>query len=708
MKNSLSALFISFLLSLLFTNTVTSQEKLEFAYTTAKGPTLKAEISDNTITLQTTVREDELSTFLPTDNVLFHKDQTQEDLVLSDSFVVYQAIQSPFSNSLWVVSAWNPWKSTYEFYKVEHGVKTGLIEYELDSEIYLKPFAWSKEFDGVYCEATKLNHPGEEHLGIFKFNIKSGQIDHVKIDENYFITPLLSPDRKYMMYTGNPEPDADRIEGVGNTLYLLDLDIQEESILMYSKEGIYLKNWLNPEGHDQAVSTRAVAQISFLLPYKPSTCYRVTRSGTPAPTGGVGLYFCTGNYNFNPHEYKATDFDLPNGTSVLAVASGTVTYMSTNGGNGAGMYIVITHADGNQSRYLHLSSFSVNLNQPVSKGCKIGSSGNSGCNVAPWYCGYHLHFDYLVGGTYTYPVFDDTGCIPKVNYGYVSQNTQVTCPSSCGVPQNTSSSNITACSSKIGWSSVSSVSSYKVYWKTSTSSTWDEANTATTTATNYTITGLLQSKTYNYRVRTLCTNNGWSNYSAIKSFTTLGLSTPTSLHLVSLGPTTAGIGFTSPGASSWTYGIRLYQGTWNYTYNLPYNPVNYSNLMPNKTYEFKVKAVCGSNSSSYSTSFFFTTPASSPPFSNTSLSDDIKVSGESTHRELLVYPNPLRPGDRLILEGYDMTGTVSIYGLDGSMRFQSQLECCSTELNLILESGIYFLKVKLDDGQLYYQKVVIQ
>lgn len=92
---------------------------------------------------------------------------------------------------------------------------------------------------------------------------------------------------------------------------------------------------------------------------------------------------------------------------VLAAANGRVAYVlsrcpdpKTSGGrndkmcgNGWGNHIVLQHTENKTganvyTRYAHLSQVAVSLGQVVTKGLKIGVSGNNGISTAP-----HLHFE---------------------------------------------------------------------------------------------------------------------------------------------------------------------------------------------------------------------------------------------------------------------------------------------------------------------------
>ncbi len=89
------------------------------------------------------------------------------------------------------------------------------------------------------------------------------------------------------------------------------------------------------------------------------------------------------------HGYNGIDLGAPNGTPVYASAAGTIIVAKSGGGynGGYGNYIVISHDNGTQTLYAHLSSLSV-AGGEVAKGDLIGSVGNTGRST-----GYHLHFE---------------------------------------------------------------------------------------------------------------------------------------------------------------------------------------------------------------------------------------------------------------------------------------------------------------------------
>jgi hypothetical protein len=73
-------------------------------------------------------------------------------------------------------------------------------------------------------------------------------------------------------------------------------------------------------------------------------------------------------------DHKGTDYGVPSGTPVKAVADGVVEKTGSQP-TGWGNYVLLRHPDGSSSRYCHLRRISVSTNQKIKKGDVIGLSG---------------------------------------------------------------------------------------------------------------------------------------------------------------------------------------------------------------------------------------------------------------------------------------------------------------------------------------------
>jgi murein DD-endopeptidase MepM/ murein hydrolase activator NlpD len=97
--------------------------------------------------------------------------------------------------------------------------------------------------------------------------------------------------------------------------------------------------------------------------------------------------------------HRGQDYVAQCGTSVMAAATGTVTFVGWHQ-YGGGNRVVVDHGNGLETTYNHLSSFNVTEGQTVSRGDVIALSGTTGAST-----GCHLHFEVQVNGE----VVDPTG-----------------------------------------------------------------------------------------------------------------------------------------------------------------------------------------------------------------------------------------------------------------------------------------------------------
>jgi murein DD-endopeptidase MepM/ murein hydrolase activator NlpD len=92
-----------------------------------------------------------------------------------------------------------------------------------------------------------------------------------------------------------------------------------------------------------------------------------------------------------PALHRGLDFSAPVGTAVIAPAAGRVKRASRRGS--LGLLIEIDHGNGVVTRYGHLSGFSVNKGDWVTRGQVIGRVGNTGRSTGP-----HLHYEVVSNG----------------------------------------------------------------------------------------------------------------------------------------------------------------------------------------------------------------------------------------------------------------------------------------------------------------------
>ena len=95
--------------------------------------------------------------------------------------------------------------------------------------------------------------------------------------------------------------------------------------------------------------------------------------------------------------HKGIDWATPVGTAVRASCGGTV--VSAGWSSGYGYCITLSHPDGRQTRYAHLSKILVSSGQKVDQNERIALSGNTGRSTGP-----HVHFEILINGAQVDPM----------------------------------------------------------------------------------------------------------------------------------------------------------------------------------------------------------------------------------------------------------------------------------------------------------------
>src|SRR5690606_27418164 len=139
----------------------------------------------------------------------------------------------------------------------------------------------------------------------------------------------------------------------------------------------------------------------------------------------------------------------------------------------------------------------------------------------------------------------------------------------------------------------------------SSSQTWSQQ---TTTSSTVTLNSLIPNSVYNWKKQTICGSNS-SEFSGTSNFTTQAdqtCNTPTGLNASNITVNSVNLSWTSvSGASSYLIEYRLSgSGTWSQSGSAT-NSLSLVSLLPNSTYEWKVRTVCGGNSSPFSPVFIF-------------------------------------------------------------------------------------------------------
>ena len=101
-----------------------------------------------------------------------------------------------------------------------------------------------------------------------------------------------------------------------------------------------------------------------------------------------------------PSRNPGTDYGVPKGTVVKAIADGTVTGIIPHYRGAGGRMIFMSFDGGYNADYLHLQAIDVIEGQQVKQGQRIGLSGGSGLHSENGY-GPHLHLSFRKGGSPT-------------------------------------------------------------------------------------------------------------------------------------------------------------------------------------------------------------------------------------------------------------------------------------------------------------------
>ncbi len=126
---------------------------------------------------------------------------------------------------------------------------------------------------------------------------------------------------------------------------------------------------------------------------------QVYPEGRPVEDGWISSYFGRRADPFTGYSavHKGLDFAGPEGTKVIAVAAGLVTFAGER--SGFGQMVEINHGNGLATRYCHNEKVLVKQGDMVRKGQEVALMGSTGRSTGP-----HLHFEVLKNGTQVDPL----------------------------------------------------------------------------------------------------------------------------------------------------------------------------------------------------------------------------------------------------------------------------------------------------------------
>src|ERR1700722_9241178 len=126
---------------------------------------------------------------------------------------------------------------------------------------------------------------------------------------------------------------------------------------------------------------------------------QVYPEGRPVEDGWISSYFGRRADPFTGYTavHKGLDFAGPEGTKVVSVAAGLVTFAGER--SGFGEMVEINHGNGLARRYCHNEKVLVKQGDMVRKGQELALMGSTGRSTGP-----HLHFEVLKNGTQVDPL----------------------------------------------------------------------------------------------------------------------------------------------------------------------------------------------------------------------------------------------------------------------------------------------------------------
>lgn len=167
-----------------------------------------------------------------------------------------------------------------------------------------------------------------------------------------------------------------------------------------SQEGEYEQALKELEAEEAKVEKEMKdAQKAFEEAQRAAQVPVVSESGFQWPL--TGRYRLTSKFGWRSDPFtgkqayhNGTDIPAPKGTPILAAKTGVVTTSKSH--SSYGNYVVVTHSDGYQTLYAHMSSRAVKVGDVVKQGQVIGYVGSTGRSTAP-----HLHYEVWYDGKRT-------------------------------------------------------------------------------------------------------------------------------------------------------------------------------------------------------------------------------------------------------------------------------------------------------------------
>jgi murein DD-endopeptidase MepM/ murein hydrolase activator NlpD len=241
---------------------------------------------------------------------------------------------------------------------------------------------WSKELTAQQATIDDTRRILQERLNSLAARIGQMNAHVIRLDAlGRRLTQMAKLDSREFDFDhppaqGGPETPAD---GVGPAMPTLTsmIDVLDRQLVQRQQQMSALEN---------AILTRDLEE-------------QIHPEGRPVHQGYLSSYFGerTDPINGNIAYHKGVDFASVEGTEVLAVAAGVVTWSRER--FGYGRMVEINHGNGYVTRYAHNERNLVTVGQTVKKGQAIALMGSTGRATGP-----NLHFEVLFNGRQVNPL----------------------------------------------------------------------------------------------------------------------------------------------------------------------------------------------------------------------------------------------------------------------------------------------------------------
>ncbi len=198
---------------------------------------------------------------------------------------------------------------------------------------------------------------------------------------------------------------------------------------------------------------------------------------------------------------------------------------------------------------------------------------------------------------------------PGINWDWARYYNLINPSTPCTIPSSLATNTITSTSAKLDWPAVAGVASYTLEYKTNTNSTYTQVGPIF--FNTYTLSSLLASTTYNWRVRSNCTSNS-SAFTTPVNFTTLSAcNATTTLNESYIGTVTANLNWSAvSGATGYILEWKPASATTWTSVNTSNNYTSLFNLTASTSYNWRITTVCAGGNSTASVTQTFSTNAS--------------------------------------------------------------------------------------------------